>query len=388
MFKQFESFVRSMTGEGFVPLHTPKFSGNEKAYVLDTIDSTFVSSVGSYVTDFELAMAQYTGVNHAIAVTNGTAALHLSLIGAGVKPGDEVLTQALTFVATSNAIQYCQASPVYLDVDADTMGLSPTAVKNWLLQNAEIETGSCINRHTRAKISACVVMHTFGHPARLDELKMVCDEYGIILVEDAAESLGSLYKGKHTGQVGKVAALSFNGNKIITTGGGGMILTNDSELAQQLKHLSTTAKVAHPWQYEHDHIGYNYRMPNLNAALGLAQLEGIESELAAKQELTLRYKGFFELLANSDDSSSADRVQFIEQPDFARSNYWLQTIKFESREQQQAFLAQSNEAGIMTRPIWQLNNTLPMYRHCQTDELINSIDLANTIVNIPSSIRL
>lgn len=379
----FESMIRAIAGNDFVPLHAPVFTGNEKRYVMDTIDSTFVSSVGQYVTDFEAAIAGYTGIKHAVAVTNGTAALHLSLVGVGVAKGDEVITQALTFVATSNAIAYCQAAPVYIDVDSDTMGLSPTALRSWLVDNASIQNGVCINTVTQAKISACVVMHTFGHPARLDELKQICDEYNIILVEDAAESLGSYYKGQHTGQVGRVAALSFNGNKIITTGGGGMILTNDDELAKRLKHLSTTAKVPHKWDYVHDEIGYNYRMPNLNAALGLAQLETIEQALESKQKLTAYYRSFFDEL-----TPEVSGVELIEQPRDTQSNYWLQTLRFKSHEQQQAFLKQTNEHGIMTRPIWQLNNTLPMFSGCQTDGLMVSNALVQTIVNIPSSIRL
>lgn len=303
----------------------------------------------------------------------------MSLMVAGVERDDEVLTQALTFIATCNALSYIGAMPVFIDVDRDTMGLSPTAVRNWLEKNAEIKDGQCFNRNSGRRVKACVPMHTFGHPVHLDELVEVCDEYHIELVEDAAESIGSLYKGKHTGTFGRVGALSFNGNKTITTGGGGMMLFNDEELGKFAKHITTQAKVPHRWEFRHDHIGYNYRMPNINAALGCAQLENIDKYVESKRQTAAAYKEFFK---NVPD------VEFFSEPADCRSNYWLNAILLKDRDRQQEFLQFSNDNGIMTRPIWELMNRLPMFEKCENDGLENTLYFADRVVNIPSSVRL
>ena len=277
MYEKVISFIHELyDAEDFVPLSVPKFMGNEKKYLEECIDTTFVSSVGKFVDRFELDMASYTGAKKAVVCVNGTNALHMAMMLVGVEREDEVITQALTFIATCNAMSYIGAHPVFVDVDKDTMGLSPVAVKNWLSKNTEIRNGECFNKNTGRRVKACVPMHTFGHPVHIEELIQICEEYHIEVVEDAAESIGSLYKGKHTGTFGKVGAISFNGNKTITTGGGGMMLFNDEELAVKAKHLTTQAKVPHRWEFRHDHIGYNYRMPNINAALGCAQLENLD----------------------------------------------------------------------------------------------------------------
>ena len=378
-FKKVTDFIHELYGaQDFVPLAVPVFIGNEKKYLNECIDTTFVSSVGKFVDRFEEDMAKYTGCKRAVVVVSGTNALHMSLMLAGVERDDEVLTQALTFIATCNALSYIGAQPVFIDVDRDTMGLSPVAMREWLSKNAEIKNGECFNKRTGRRVKACVPMHTFGHPVHLDELVEVCKEYNIELVEDAAESIGSLYKGKHTGTFGKVGALSFNGNKTITTGGGGMMLFNDEELGAFAKHLTTQAKIPHRWEFRHDHIGYNYRMPNINAALGCAQLEHIEEYVASKRETAKAYEEFFKDIP--------DIEFFVDSPD-TRSNYWLQVVILKDRDAQQEFLQYTNDNGVMTRPIWELMNRLPMFEHCENDGLKNTIWFADRVVNIPSSVR-
>ena len=378
MYKEIIDFIRTLyPGDRTIPLHEPRFSGNEKKYVCDTIDSTFVSSVGAYVNRFEQMICETTGAGHAVATVNGTLALHTALKLAGVTPGDEVITQALTFIATSNAIHYCGAEPVFLDVDRDTMGLSPEALKRFLDHHADVDNGQCINRRTGRRIRACVPMHTFGHPLKIDEIAEVCDTYGLFLVEDSAESLGSLYKGKHTGTFGKIGIFSFNGNKIITCGGGGMVVTNDEMLGEQARHITTTAKKAHPYRYEHDIVGFNYRMPNLNAPLGCAQMEHLDGFLRSKREVAEMYRAFF----------TGREMTFFTEPDQARSNYWLNAIILEDRHQRDAFLEETNQAGIMTRPIWNLISDSRMYGSFQKDGLENSRWFEERVVNLPSSVR-
>lgn len=364
--------------EDFIPLHAPVFFGNEKKYLEECIDSTYVSSVGKFVDRFEEMMSLYTGSKKAVVCVNGTNALQIALQMVGVKKEDEVLTQALTFIATANAISYCGARPVFLDVDKDTMGLSPNSVDEWLRKNAIHKEGVCYNKSTGNRIKACVPMHTFGHPVHIDELDIICKKYSIELVEDAAESLGSFYKGKHTGTFGKVGVLSFNGNKTITTGGGGMLLFNDEKMARHAKHITTQAKIPHLWEFAHDHIGYNYRMPNLNAALGCAQLEQLDKILESKRKIAKAYQSFFE---NSE-------IDFFSEPKNCESNYWLNAVILNNRKERDAFLKYTNENGIMTRPIWQLMNRMQMFKDCQKDDLTNSIWFEERVVNLPSSIKL
>ncbi|AFV98026.1 aminotransferase [Candidatus Sulfuricurvum sp. RIFRC-1] len=364
--------------EEFIPLHEPRFNGNEKAYLNECIDSTFVSSVGKFVDRFEAEFARTVGAKYAVATVNGTAALHISLILAGVERDDEVITQPLTFIATANAISYIGAKPVFLDVDLETMGLSPDALKYFLEQECVLSDGRCLNRSTGKTIKACVPMHTFGHPCRIDEIKVVCDAWHIVLVEDAAESLGSYYKAKHTGTFGTLGVFSFNGNKIITSGGGGVIVTDDEVLAKRAKHITTTAKIPHKWEYVHDEIGYNYRLPNLNAALLCAQLEQLESFLENKRLLANEYKEFL----------ASQNILFIEEPENARSNYWLNAVLLDDLQQRDEFLDYTNNNGVMTRPIWALMNKLEIFKSCQHDALTNSLFLEERVVNIPSSVRL
>ena len=371
------NFIRSVyKTDSFIPLHEPRFSGNEKKYLNECIDSTFVSSVGKFVDEFEDQIAKYTGANYAIATSNGTSALHLALLLANVTKNDEVITQSLTFVASCNAINYCGAIPIFIDVDKDTMGLSPTALQAFLEKNTTVVDQQCFNKNTGRVIKACVPMHTFGHPCRIDDIKNICDKYKILLIEDAAESLGSFYKGKHTGTFGQMGVISFNGNKIITAGGGGCIITNDEVLAKRAKHMSTTAKVPHKWKYTHDMIGYNYRMPNLNAALLVAQLENLEMFLISKRETALAYKNFF----------SDKDIVFIKEPKNSKSNYWLNAIILKDQLQRDLFLEDTNSKGIATRPIWNLMNKLDVFKNTQSDELINAKWLEKRVVNIPSSV--
>ena len=368
--------VRKIHGDDFVPLHRPVFEGNEKKYLIECIDSNFVSSVGAKVNDFEEKIAKFTGSKYAIATVNGTAALHAAIELAGVNPGDEVISQSLTFIATCNAIRYAGAKPVFIDVDIDTMGLSPAALQNFLATNAEKNSNGCFNKFTRNKISACIPMHTFGFPCRITEIAKICDEWGITLIEDAAESLGSYVGNKHTGTFGKMATLSFNGNKVITTGGGGMIITDDSDLARRAKHITTTAKVPHPFEFVHDQIGYNYRMPNLNAALGCAQMERLDEFLIIKTQLAYQWAAFYELRD----------VNFFKALDGNKANHWLNAIILDSRLDRDEFLKHTNDNNVMTRPIWTLMSKLPMFKDCQTDGLENSLWLEDRVVNIPSSV--
>ena len=379
-YNQITDFIHQLFGtEETVPLHAPLFIGNEKKYLEECIDTTFVSSVGKFVDRFEADMAAYTGARKAVVCVSGTNALHMAMMLAGVERDDEVLTQALTFIATCNAISYIGAHPVFIDVDMETLGLSPKAVKDWLVKNAEVKNGTCYNKHSGRRVKACVPMHTFGHPVKIDELVAVCEEWHLELVEDAAESIGSLYKGRHTGTFGKVGAISFNGNKTITTGGGGMLLFQDEELGTLAKHLTTQAKVPHRWAFVHDHIGYNYRMPNINAALGCAQLENIDRYVADKRETAAIYADFFKNIPD---------ITFFTEPENCRSNYWLNVVMLKDKSAQQEFLEYTNDHGVMTRPVWELMNRLEMFKHCETDGLKNTEWLADRIVNIPSSVRL
>ncbi len=377
--KETLSFIRDIYRErkGFIPLHVPVFRGNEKKYLNACIDSTFVSSVGKFVDEFEQKIAEYTGVNHAIVCVNGTNALHLALLLAGVEDGDEVITQSLTFIATANVISYANATPVFVDVDKDTMGLSPVALEGYLKENTEVKDNVCWNKITGKRIKACMPMHTFGHACRIEKIIEICDKYHIEVIEDAAEAMGSFYKGKHLGSFGLLSAISFNGNKIMTTGGGGIILTNDEVLAKKAKHLSTQAKVPHAWEYAHDHVGYNYRMPNINAALGLAQLEQIDTFLENKRDTARKYLKFFE----------ENNIVFFKERNNEKSNYWLNAIILENKEQRDVFLKESNESGVMTRPIWRLVNKLPMFKDCPKGDLSNAEWLEDRVVNIPSSVR-
>ena len=380
MYSDVIKYIHELYGTNdFVPLSVPVFIGNEKKYLEECIDTTFVSSVGKFVDRFEDMVAEYTGAKKAIVCVSGTNALHMAMMLVGVERDDEVITQALTFIATCNAISYIGAHPVFIDVDKETMGLSPKAVKAWLETNAEIKEDSCYNKNTGRRIKCCVPMHTFGHPVNLDELVKICEEWHIELVEDAAESLGSFYKGRHTGTFGKVGAISFNGNKTITTGGGGMLLFNDEELAKFAKHLTTQAKVPHRWEFVHDHIGYNYRMPNINAALGCAQMEHLEEFVMNKRKTAAKYTEYFK---NIED------IDFFTEPSNCRSNYWLNSVILKDKKSQLEFLQLTNDNGVMTRPIWELMNRLPMFEHCQNDGLENSIWFADRVVNIPSSVKI
>lgn len=382
MYQDIVDFIRDLyeAPEGeTVMLHAPTFVGNEKKYLNECIDSTFVSSVGQFVDRFERDMEAYTGAKKAVVCVSGTNALHMAMMLAGVERGDEVLTQALTFIATCNAISYLGAHPVFIDVDKDTMGLSPEALSSWLNQNAEIRSDrQCYNKSTGRRIKACVPMHTFGHPVRLDEIVDLCRKWNIELVEDAAESIGSFYKGRHTGTFGKVGAISFNGNKTITTGGGGMLLFMDEELGKYAKHITTQAKVPHRWAFVHDHIGYNYRMPNINAALGCAQLECIDQFIESKRKTSQSYINFF--------ANEPHGIKFMKEPENTCSNYWLNAILLPDKTSQQAFLEFTNDKGVMTRPVWELMNRLVMFENAQTDSLKNTRWLADRIVNIPSSV--
>ena len=374
------SFIHQLYNtDEFVPLHAPLFIGNEKKFLNECIDTPPASSVGKFVDRFEAEVAAYTGAKKAVVCVSGTNALHMAMMLVGVERNDEILTQALTFIATCNAISYINAHPVFIDVDKDTLGLSPAAVKAWLIKNAEVKNNACYNKHTGRRVKACIPMHTFGHPVRIDELADICKEWHLELVEDAAESLGSFYKGQHTGTFGKVGAISFNGNKTITTGGGGMLLFQDEELGALAKHLTTQAKVPHRWAFVHDHIGYNYRMPNINAALGCAQLENLERYVEDKRKTAEIYTDFFQNIPD---------ITFFTESENSHSNYWLNVVILKDKKTQQEFLEYTNNHGIMTRPVWELMNRLDMFKHCETDGLKNTEWLADRIVNIPSSVRL
>jgi perosamine synthetase len=372
-------FIRAaFPNEKFIPLHAPVFAGNEKAYVNECIDSTYVSSVGKFVDRFEQEFAAYTGAKHCIALVNGTAALYIALQLAGVKHGDLVITQALSFIATCNSISHLGASPVFVDIDQDTLGLSPVALEEFLSAECSIgKDGICRHNATGRHITACVPMHTFGHSCIIDQIATICKQYNISLVEDAAESVGSLYGGKHTGTFGLMGTFSFNGNKTITCGGGGCIITDDTEIAKRAKHLTTQAKVPHRWEFVHDSIGYNFRLPNINAGLLCAQLEQLEYFIAQKRELAEVYANFFQ----------QNGIRFVSELSGSRSNYWLNAVILSDREERDAFLSLTNDHGVMTRPVWELMFRLPMFKDCIRSEMHNSIFIADRLVNIPSSVR-
>ena len=374
--QEFVDFVRGIFGCGFIPLHRPIFDGNERQYLVDCIDSNFVSSVGTKVTEFEQQIAAFTGARFAIASVNGTAALHIALRLAGVGRDDEVISQTLTFIATCNALSYTGAHPVFVDVDRDTMGMSPEALRCFLAMHAEKRDGAVWNKSSGRRIAACVPMHTFGLPCRIEDIANICAEWGIALVEDAAESLGSYVGGRHTGTFGVFGTLSFNGNKIITTGGGGMIITDDEALAKRAKHITTTAKIPHPYEFVHDEVGYNYRLPNLNAALGCAQMEQLPWMLEVKREIAAKYRAFF---AKQSVTMAAPLAGDT-------ANNWLNAIVLTDKVERDAFLTYTNQQGVMTRPIWRLMSELAMFKHCQHDGLENSRWLEDRVVNIPSSV--
>lgn len=379
-FLEIISFIRELYKKptGNIYLHEPIFIGNEKRYINDAIDSTFVSSVGKYVDCFEAKMCQITGAKYAIACVNGTAALHMSLLLAGVQKNDLVLTQAVSFIATCNAITYIGAQPLFIDINKDTLGLCPKSLENYLAENATVENDVCIHKTTKQKISACVPMHTFGHPVQLNEIFEICNTYKINLVEDAAESIGSYYDGKHTGNIGLLAAFSFNGNKTVTCGGGGCIVTNDEKIARLGKHLTTQSKIPHKWEFTHDNIGYNYRLPNLNAAMACAQLEMLDVFVENKRKTAQRYLAFFE---NTD-------ITCVAEPQKCSSNYWLNAIILQDKTAQQNFLQFSNDKGVMTRPIWTLMNKLAMFNNAMHSDLVNSTYIEERLVNLPSSVLL
>ncbi|MEA3495097.1 MAG: LegC family aminotransferase [Bacteroidota bacterium] len=379
-FKEIVRFVReTFKTDEFIPLHEPRFQGNEKKYVNECIDTTFVSSVGKYVDRFEEMTAKYCGAKYAVAVGNGTAALHVTLMLAGVTENDEVITQPLTFVATANAISYLRAQPVFVDVDLDTLGISPSKLNEFFEKRTEIRNdGFCYNKITNRKISACLPMHTFGNPLRIKEIVEICEKNNVIVIEDAAESIGSKVEGKHSGTFGLLGILSFNGNKIITTGGGGMIITDNKKLAATAKHLTTTAKIPHKWEYVHDMIGFNYRLPNINAALGCAQLEGIDKYLKNKKELFDLYKNFLEKID----------VQFVKPIGGTVSNHWLNAIILKNFDERNSFLEYTNLKAVMTRPIWRLLHKLEMFKDSHVENIENAEWLEKRVVNIPSSVRL
>ena len=371
-------FIKSLYhDENPVPLHRPLFRGNEKKYLFDCIDSTFVSSVGEYVPKFEEMICDYTGVKYSVAVTNGTAALQIALLMCGVEPADEVITQPLTFVATCNAVTHCGAKPVFVDVDRETLGMSPKSLNSFLENETyQNEDNFCINKKSGKRVKACVPVHIFGHPCKIDKIVEICSKYNIYVVEDAAEAIGSKYKNRHCGTFGRIAVLSFNGNKTITSGGGGAILTNDKTLAQKAKHITTTAKVPHKYEYIHDEIGYNYRMPNINAALACAQLEQLDEFVDAKRKLADSYREFF----------SNQEIEFITEPENSFSNYWLNSIVLKNKKERDKFLAETNNRDVMTRPCWTLMTHLPMYKDSQRTDLSISKYYSDRLVNIPSSV--
>lgn len=373
------AFIRDLYGEkeAFIPLHAPTFAGNEKKYLEECIDTTFVSSVGKFVDLFEQKVAEYTAAKYAVVCVNGTNALHIALKLSGVEEGDMVITQPLTFIATTNAIVYAGAVPAFVDVDKDTMGLSPTSLERFLQDNAQLRNGACYHKQTGRRIKACLPMHTFGHACRIEEIIAICEHYHIAVVEDAAEAMGSYYKSKHLGTFAPIGAISFNGNKTITTGGGGMILTNDENIAHRAKHLTTQAKLPHAWEFVHDEIGYNYRMPNINAALGVAQLEQLDGFLANKRATAEAYKAYFE----------KQGIAFFAERENEKCNYWLNAIILKDKEERNAFLTEANAQGVMSRPIWQLMNRLPMFVNCERGDLSNAEWLEARVVNIPSGVR-
>lgn len=379
MYKDIIEFVKTLyPDEKFIPLHAPVFNGNEKKYVSDCIDSTFVSSVGEYVNKLEDMICSYTKAKYAIATTNGTSALHMALMLVGVERDTEVLSQALTFVATANAISYIGASPIFIDSAEDNLGMCPKNLEEFLDTNTKIDGDYCINKLTGKRISACVPMHVFGHPVNMDKIVQICKKYKIALVEDAAESLGSTYCGEHTGLKGEVGILSFNGNKIVTCGGGGMIITNSEMLAKRAKHLTTTAKIPHKWDFYHDQIGYNYRLPNLNAALACAQMESLPLFVENKRNTAAEYRNFF---AKKD-------IRFVDEPSDSKSNFWLNAIQLRTKEERDGFLEFANSNGVMTRPIWKLMTELPAFANSVKMPMKYAQNYSDTIVNLPSSVRI
>ena len=379
MFEKAIRFIKSLyPDETPVPLHAPRFLGNEKKYLADCIDTTYVSYVGQYVNRFEDSICRFTGARYAIAVSSGTAALHMALVLSTVGPGDEVITQPLSFVATANAIAYCGAQPVFVDVERSTLGLDPAKLEDFLAGSSVRKAdGKCYNKTTGGRIAACVPMHTLGHPARIDQIVDICNRHQIPVIEDAAEAIGSSYMGKHAGTFGVIGILSFNGNKPVTTGGGGMIVTDDERQAARARHLTTTAKRPHPWEFVHDEVGYNYRMPNINAAVGCAQMEYYEEVLESKRETAGLYDPFFQEIG----------IPFIREPAQSKSNYWLNTVVLKDRMERDLFLDYAGENGIQARPVWTLLSKLPMYRHCQSMPLETAQCLEDRLVNIPSSVR-
>ena len=370
--------IKSVVGDGPLALHEPRFNGNEWVYLKECLDSTFVSSVGKFVDRFEDDLASFTGVKRAVAVVNGTAALHVALLLAGVEAGDEVLLPALTFIATANAVAYCQATPHFVDSEERSLGMDAVALREYLSTIAEIRNGQCLNRSTGRVIRAMVPMHTFGHPVDIHALLAIAHDFHLHLIEDAAESLGSTVGGQHTGTFGLMGTLSFNGNKTITTGGGGAILTNDVELGKRAKHITTTAKLPHRWNFVHDEVGFNYRLPNLNAALGCAQLEQLSSFLLDKRRLFEQYQSVF---------ANVPGVRLVTEPAGCHSNFWLQTLLLDAAHanQRDAVLAATNDAGLMTRPIWTLMNRQPMYANAPRAPLPVAESLEERVINIPSS---
>jgi perosamine synthetase len=376
-FQHIVSIIRNRYGNEYIPLHAPVFRGNEKVYANNAIDSTFVSSVGEYVNLAEKMLADYTGAKYAVATGNGTAALHAALILANVQSNDLVIMQPFTFVATANAIAYCHAEPVFIDIDKDTLGLSPEKLSNFLNDETILDSkGNCIHKASGKTIRACVPMHSFGLMCRIEEIAKICKKHHIFLIEDAAESIGSYYNNIHSGLIGQLGTLSFNGNKTITCGGGGAIITNDENLAKRAKHITTTAKVPHQWEFFHDEIGYNYRLPNINAALLCAQIEQLDAFLKNKEETAHNYHQAFLQIG----------INFPQAITNTKSNYWLNCVLLDNREERDEFLKYSNENGVMTRPAWTLMNKLPMFKNSICENIENAIDLENRLVNIPSGV--
>ena len=378
MFELFIAFVREMYGTNkFIPLHEPRFVSNEKEIINETIDSTFVSTVGEQVNNFETLIAEYTGARYAVSTVNGTAALHIALKLSGASHDTEVITQSLTFVATTNAIHYCNAKPIFIDVDKETLGLCPDSLKSFLQEHCELRNdGYCWNKVSNKKVVACMPMHTYGFPVKLDPIVKICQLYNIVLIEDAAESLGSLYSNKHTGNFGKISAMSFNGNKIITTGGGGMLITNDYEISKLAKHITTTAKIPDPWKFDHDLVGYNYRMPNLNAALGVAQMKSLPEFIKAKRIIAKKYQ----------DWGNANGFNFISEPKDTKANYWLNVVITENKKQRDEMLEITNQNNVMTRPAWTPMHQLKINQPSTKTKLKNTEWLFDRLVNVPSSV--
>ena len=376
--QQIVTYIKSLyPNQDPVLLHCPYFMGNEKKYLVECIDTKFVSYIGHFVEDMEEKIKEITAAKYAVALVNGTSALNMLLLVIGIKPGDEVITQSLSFVATSAVIVHAQGTPVFIDVGRDTLGMSPESLSGFLEEYAEVVGGKCFNKKTKKQIRAVIPVHTFGHPVRIDEIQKICEEYSLLLIEDSAQSLGSFYKGKHVGTFGRAGMFSFNGNKLVTTGGGGIVVTNDETIATRVRYIATTAKYPHRWEFYHDEVGYNLRMPSLNAAIGLAQLEYFNHILENKRETAYSYRRFFSTLG----------VEFIDEPENAKSNYWLNSIMFDDRKRRDEFLEYSNNNDVQTRPAWALLHTLPPYRHCQHTEMPNAEYIVDRLVNIPSGVR-